>query len=140
MAKYETNLSSPFGNLEWVDTAATTATSIIKLLGSDHIVSSGDKLLCVDIDNTNNTTDDIFLRMWMHTGSPTAAVSACDIILKCASGNRQVFSWPIGVPLDVNGTGGTNKIHYAITNVNTATSAGTTLTANPIVRMLFSLG
>lgn len=139
MAKYETNLSSPFGNLEWVDTAATTSTSIVKLLGSDHGVGTGDKLLCVDIDNTNNTTDDIWLRMWMHSGSPTAGVSACDIILKCASGSRQVYSWPIGIPMDANGTSSI-KIHYAVTNVNTAVSAGTTLTASPVLRMLFSLG
>ena len=139
MAKYESNISDPLGNLEWVDTAATTSTSIIKLLGSDYGVGANDKLLCVDIDNTNNVTDDIFLRMWMHSGSPTAAVSACDIILKCASGARQVYSWPIGIPMDANGTSSI-KIHYAVTNVNTAVSAGTALTANPTVRMLFSLG
>ena len=140
MATYESTLVSPLGTLEWVDTAADSSTTKIQVGGADHVIGANDVLLCVDIDNTNNTTDDVWLRMWMHSGSPTAAVSAKDMIFKCSSGARQVYSCPIGIPLAGTGTGGTYKIHYAVTNVNAATSAGTTLAANPTVRLLFKLG
>ena len=144
MASYEVPLTSPLGNQAWVDTAATNTIVQVTIAGSTSTtVSAGDKLHAADIDNTANTTDDIYLKIFLKATSPSldsdpTGNGAHHFIFRCPSGARIQYTCPQGWELDAEGT--STKLWYAVTNVATPGNDGTALAATCTVRLLLDVG
>ena len=144
MASYEVPLTSPLGNQAWVDTAATNTIVQVTIVGSTSTtITDGDRLHAVDIDNTANATDDVYLKIFMKATSPSldsdpTGNGAHHFIFKCPSGARIQYTCPQGWDLFAKST--SKKLWYAATNVATPGNDGTALATTCTVRLLLDVG
>ena len=117
MADILKTITNPLGTLIFKETAATS-TFVDNVFGKTAPV-----LYCVKLDNSANTQEAVYLKLYEHTGatssSLTVGTSVPSFILRCKASSIVEMTIPQGIAFT-----GSNYVHMAVTT--TAGIAGTT--------------
>jgi len=107
-------ISNPNGTLRFIETAAN-ATRNASILGSNYIIKY------VKLDNSLNTTEAVYLKIWLDGTPPTVGTTTPDMIFKAPAGGVVEYLIPDGIQNNSN----------AVINVAVVTTGGTGGTTNP---------
>tara|TARA_R110000824_G_scaffold46839_2_gene134181 strand:+ start:972 stop:1349 length:378 start_codon:yes stop_codon:yes gene_type:complete len=107
-------ISNPNGTLRFIETAAN-ATRNAGILGSSYIIKY------VKLDNSLNTTEAVYLKIWLDGTPPTVGTTTPDMIFKAPAGGVVEYLIPDGIQNNSN----------AVINVAVVTTGGTGGTTNP---------
>ena len=114
MADRLSTISNPNGTLRFIETAAN-ATRNASILGSNYIIKY------VKLDNSLNTTEAVYLKIWLDGTPPTVGTTTPDMIFKAPAGGVVEYLIPDGIQNNSN----------AVINVAVVTTGGTGGTTNP---------
>lgn len=114
MADRLSTISNPNGTLRFSETAAT-ATANTGIFGTVFTMKY------VLLDNTLNTTEAVFLKIWLNGSAPTVGTTAPDMIFKAPAGGKVEYLIPDGIENNSNA-----KINVAV-----VTAGGTGGTTSP---------
>jgi hypothetical protein len=92
----------------------------------NNIMSGAGTVFSVTVNNSENTTQDVFFKLWNHVG-PTVGTTNADLVFCIPAGTQKCFSIPEGIAF---GTG----ISYAC--VTSSTTASTASPANDVTAIL----
>lgn len=114
MADRLSTISNPNGTLRFVENAAS-ATANAGILGSNYIVKY------VRVNNSLNTTEAVYLKIWLDGTPPTVGTTTPDMIFKAPAGGVVEYLIPDGIQNNSN----------AVINVAVVTTGGTGGTTSP---------
>lgn len=113
MADRLSTISNPNGTLRFSETAAT-ATANAGIFGTSFTMKY------VLLDNTLNTTEAVYLKIWLNGSAPTVGTTTPDMIFKAPAGGSVEYLIPDGIEnnssakinvavVTAGGTGGTDS-------------------------------
>lgn len=114
MADRLSTISNPNGTLRFVESAATSTVNA-SIFGSNYIVKY------VKFDNSLNTTEAVYLKIWFNGSPPTVGTTTPDMIFKAPAGGSVEYLIPDGIQNNSN----------AVINVAVVTAGGTGGTDSP---------